>query len=130
MTNSGSSAVLSPPLTNFVSTSAYSAQTADPWHRLFERLSVWQRDPNALADDENEPPSGEVIQLAADLARTLKDDGFSCPDNLAADPSGGIVFEYNLPPAAVVYHIWDDGTIERIKFRDSELVDRRTVSCY
>ena len=103
------------------------AQAADRWPRLFDQLSQWQSDPDSLADDENVPPSDEIIRLAAELALSLKRDGFACPDGMVADPSGGIAFEYGPRDAAVVFHVWDDGAIERLAFQDTQLIDRRPV---
>ena len=103
------------------------AQAAGRWQRLFDQLSQWRSDPDSLADDENIPPSEQIFQLATDMALKLERDGLPCPDSVVADPSGGIAFEYGPRDAAVVFHVWDDGAMERLEFRDTKLINGRSI---
>src|SRR6266705_3063142 len=96
---------ISPALDEFVTTTA---DTESPinrkrsvgddgderWQNLINQLIEWGCDGDPLSDDGNDPPSREIVQLAARFALALRDDGLRCPDNLVADPNGGVVFEY------------------------------------
>lgn len=112
------------PLTNNVPLADHAHRAA--WQRwLDETLSNWLRDPSRIADEGIEPPSETVLRLAADLAAKLRDEGRSPPTSVVCDPNGGVVFEWRDGDAAEVCHVWDDGSVEFMRFEGTRLVERR-----
>ncbi len=64
------------------------------WLRMVDRFLVeWGRDPQALADAGVEPPSGEIIVLAAKWAERAAKFGWAAPTRVVPTGDGGIAFE-------------------------------------
>lgn len=87
----------------------------------------WLRDPSQLDDDGIDPPSGTIIRLSMDWAENYRDKGLPAPDRVAPDPNGGIVFERREGNVSEVVHVWEDGTIEYMRFEGTHLVERSPV---
>jgi len=109
-------------------TGASETATQKKWQQMIDyRLLEWGRDPNQLADDGVEPPTGETILRAIRLAEELRNAGLAAPDSILPDPNGGILFECRNGDLVEVYHVWDDGTTEYHCFHGTQLIIRRTV---
>ncbi|HEV2970734.1 MAG TPA: hypothetical protein VGY55_12255 [Pirellulales bacterium] len=133
MTESKSTAFVSVELDEFVPTTA---DTESPiarigldnehWENLINRLITWAQKPDMLANEGIEPLTHKAIAAAACLVVELKKIGAKCPDSVAPDPNGGIVLksQTGAPDLAIVFHVWDDGTIDRCVFSGSRLVER------
>jgi hypothetical protein len=130
---------ISPPLRDAVPTGVDTASpvtrdygredsSREAWQHLIDyRLIEWGRDPTPLEDVGVEPPSGEVVRLAVELAQAFRDAHFPPPNNVVPDPNGGIVFERRETDVSEAYHVWDDGTVEYQRFHGTRLVERRTL---
>jgi len=138
MTKSVSTATVS-TLDEFVPTTFYTVvplsggllfrEPSNDWAAtVYGKLDEWSRDPTELADDGLDPPTPQSLRLAVRLAQWLQAAGAECPDRVVPDPSGGIVFRYRGYGWADVFHVWDDGSVERCIFDGSRLVDRSTVN--
>jgi len=96
------------------------------WDELIDRkLIEWGRHQQQLADEGVEPPRGEVVRVAIELANRMKIRGFAPPSSVVPDPNGGIVFERREGTVSEVFHIWDDGSVEYQRFEENRLVERR-----
>ena len=101
---------------------------AQMWDRIIDRQFIeWGIHPDLLRDDGVEPPSGDVIQRAGQLASILKDRGVVAPDIVVPDPNGGIVLEWRAGDVTETLHVWDDGIVEYCRFEGTRLVERRAV---
>jgi len=110
---------------------------AEKWQSVIDHhLIEWGWHPEAIEDDGIEPPTRDTISTAIRLAEQLRDGGVPAPNMVTPDPNGGVVFgrrEVFLEAGAseVVQieelHVWEDGTTEYRRFRDSELIERRTL---
>jgi len=98
------------------------------WQELIDhKLIEWGRNPSQFDDEGVEPPSGEIVRRAIEIAKQFRHDGLTPPDSIVPDPNGGIVFERREGDVAEVFHIWDDGTVEYRCFQGARLVERRTL---
>lgn len=103
-------------------------ECCERWQELIDhKLIEWGRDPGQFDDEGVEPPSGEIIRLAIQLAEGFKAAGFPPPDSLVPDPNGGIVFERRESDLSEVYHVWEDGTVEYQCFHGTQLVERAAM---
>ena len=103
------------------------AADQEAWQDVIDRkLIEWAID-FSPPDDDIEPPSRHTLQIAALLAQQLKDEGSPPPDTVVRDANGGVVFERAVGDGAIAYHIWDDGTVELLRFRDAQLIDRTEI---
>ena len=130
-----SSASICPSLPNVVPTNADTESPVTPdygredavreaWQKLIDhRLIEWGRNPSQIEDEGIEPPTGQTIRLAIELAQALRDAG-SPPHSVVPDPNGGIVFERREKDVSEVFHVWDDGTVEYCGFQGARLVER------
>lgn len=126
---------MSPPLERAVPTRADIQSSISPtaagiirqgWNPVIDDILLsWLRNPRQLADDGVEPPSSSVLRLALDFAEKFRDELFLAPDRVSVDPNGGIVFEKLDGPVVHEIHIWDDGTVEYMRFNGSTLVLRK-----
>ncbi len=106
----------------------YESASREKWQEAIDyRLIEWGRDPSQLEDEGVEPPTGQTIRLAIELAQAFRDAGLRPPDSVVPDPNGGIVFERREKGVCEVLHIWDDGTREYCRFQGTRLVERRTL---
>jgi len=98
------------------------------WQQVIDRtLMAWLHDSSQLDDEGIEPPKGTLIRLSMDLAENCRDEGLPPPDSVVPDPNGGIVFERREGDVSEVFHIWDDGTVEYMRFEGARLVERNPV---
>lgn len=104
----------------------YDARKA--WQEAIDTmLFSWLCDPAQLADEDIDAPSGSIIRLAIDLAEKFRDQGLAAPDRVVPDPNGGIVFERRERDISEVFHVWDDGSVEYMRFEGNRLVERSSV---
>lgn len=95
------------------------------WQRVIdEKLLLWLHRPELLEDDDQIPPTGTVLRIAMDIAEKFRDADAPPPAKVIVDANGGIVFERREADEAQVIHIWDDQTVDFLKFRGSQLVSR------
>ena len=100
-------------------------KTRELWQRVIDKtLTSWLRNPSELEDDGIDAPSGAIIRLSLDLAESCMESGLAPPDRIVPDPNGGIVFERREGNVSEVLHVWDDGSVEYMKFDGAQLVDR------
>lgn len=98
------------------------------WQRLIdETLLKWLLDPESLSDAGVDPPTKTILRLAVDFAELYRDRGLSAPDRIVPDPNGGIVFERREGAVSETVHVWDDGSIEYLRFEGDRLVERGPV---
>ncbi len=98
----------------------------EAWNRLIEeKLLEWLRDPRQLEDDGIDAPTATIVRLSLDLAERFREKGFPAPDRIVPDPNGGIVFERHEGDVSEVLHVWDDGSVEYMRFRATQLVERQ-----
>ncbi len=96
-----------------------------PDRAIIDRLSSWKRDPEALMDDDFEPPTSSVIDRALILARVaLPSHGF----RVYPGGEGDIVFEQSSPNSRVVFEVWPDGSVEVLVFKGKKLESRMQIS--
>src|SRR5260221_10403479 len=79
-------------------------QGDEHWQNLINQLIEWAVYPELVADEGIDAPSRDTVQLAAELALTLKRAGIDCPESIVLDPNGGVVFQYWPRNAPVVYN--------------------------
>lgn len=97
----------------------------DSWQKLIDhKLLDWLRDPSQLEDDGIDAPSETIIRLSLDLAEDCRDQGLPVPDSIVPDPNGGVVFERREGNESEVLHVWDDKTVEYMRFHGTRLVER------
>jgi len=95
------------------------------WQQIINHtLTNWLRNPGQLQDDGIDPPSGPIIRLSMDLAERCMESGFAPPNRVVPDPNGGIVFERRDGDESEVLHVWDDGSVEYMRFQGTHLVKR------
>ena len=105
-----------------------SADHFEGWQQVIDtKLIEWGRAPRSLEDDGVTAPTPETITQAAELAQRLRDLGFARPDRVERNPDGGIVFEFGDVANAVTWQIDPDGSVSRITFRDSRVVQIGTI---
>jgi len=97
------------------------------WLRIHGTLMNWLRNPSQVEDEGVDAPSGTILRLSMDLAERLRDEGVAAPDSVVPDPNGGIVFERRDGDVSEVIHIWDDGSVEYMRFLGTHLVVRSPV---
>jgi hypothetical protein len=61
------------------------------------------------------------------LAEKFRDEGLPVPDRIVPDPNGGIVFERREGDVSEVIHVWDNGSVEYIRFHGTQLAERQPV---
>ena len=81
-----------------------------------------------VGDEGVDPLSDKTIQLAIKLFQWLQDAGFSLPDSVVPDSSGGIVFERQEKDISETFHIWDDDIIDYCLFQGARIIERRDIS--
>lgn len=95
------------------------------WQRVIDKtLTMWLRDPSELEDDGIDAPSGAIVRLSLDLADSCMESDLAAPDRIVPDPNGGIVFERREGNVSEVLHVWDDGSVEYMKFDGAQMIDR------
>jgi hypothetical protein len=100
-------------------------KTHAAWQLVIDQtLMDWLRDPGQLQDEGIDPPTGTTIRLSMDLAEALRDEGRPAPDRVVVDPNGSIVFERREGTVAEVLHVWEDGSVEYMRFEGARLVER------
>lgn len=103
-------------------------ESREKWQALIDnRLIEWALDPSQLDDEGVEPPTRLAIRQAVTLARKLRDAGLQAPDSLVPTPDGGIVFACREEGSSEEWQIWDDGTVEYLRFQGPHLVERRSL---
>ncbi len=100
----------------------------EAWQRLIDRkLLEWLHDPNQLEDEGIDAPTATIIRLSLDLAERFREEALPAPDSIVPDPNGGVVFERREDEVSEVLHIWDDGSVEYMRFRGTQLVERQPL---
>jgi hypothetical protein len=100
----------------------------DRWQEFIDRrLIEWGRDSSSLEDEDIVPPSAEVIRLACQLAKFLRDKGSPAPLRVVPDGDGGIVFERHDGPYYEIIEINADGSIDWASLRNARLLDRQRL---
>ena len=98
------------------------------WQKFIdETLVEWGRNPAVLDDEEFQPPSARVIDLACEVATSLRDGGEVPPTRVVADGEGGVSFERVDGQTSVSLNIHPDATIEMLTFDDCRLRSRRRI---
>lgn len=87
-------------------------------------LVEWGRDPQALEDEDFDPPNTEVVKLACKVAMSLRDEGIVPPTRVVPDGEGGVSFERVDGKLSESLNIYADGTIELLTFDDCRLRTR------
>jgi hypothetical protein len=94
-------------------------ESREHWQSLIDNTLIeWALDPSQLDDEGIEPPARQTTQQAIILARKLRDEGLPAPDSLVPAPDGGIVFACRGENTSEEWHIWDDETVEYLRFHD------------
>jgi len=100
----------------------------EAWQRLIdERLLEWLSRPTQLDEDGFDAPTATIIRLSLDLAERFCEEGFPPPDSIVPDPNGGIAFERREGHVSEVLHVWDDGSVEYMRFHGTQLVERQPL---
>ncbi|MEZ6086446.1 MAG: hypothetical protein R3C05_00105 [Pirellulaceae bacterium] len=84
-------------------------------------------DPARLEDEGFDSPTASILRLSLDLAEKYRDAGLSAPNSVVPDPNGGIVFERQEGSTSEVLHVWDDGSVEYMRFLGTQLVERQPI---
>ena len=125
---------LTPPLVKLINTgvdfdSRMPNRLRQAWQRIIdEKLFLWLQHPEQLEDDDQIAPTGTVVRIAMDIAERVRDAGMPPPGSVTVDSNGGIVFERRDGEEAEVIHVWDDQTVDFLKFRGSQLIFRSPLS--
>ena len=85
------------------------------------------RDPNPLEDEGFEAPTATISRLSLDLAERFCEEGLPAPDSIVPDPNGGVVFERREGDVSEVLHVWDDGSVEYMRFHGTQLAERQPL---
>ncbi len=130
------SPVISAPLANAVPTGADTGspvtRKADPaarekWQEIIDYILIeWGCDPGQFEDEGIEPPSRRTIQLAINVARSLREAGLAPPIRVVPDAHGGIVFERQEKEVFETFRISADGSLESCLFQNTRLVHRQS----
>lgn len=99
----------------------------EQWRSAILQLLEWLREPSQLEDDGIEAPTGTIIRLALDVAEKHMRLGYVGPDSIAPDPNGGVVFSRTEHGVSELIYVWDDGKIEYMQLKGSELLQRRAL---
>jgi hypothetical protein len=98
------------------------------WQDLIDsKLIKWLQDPTQLGDEGSDPPAGKILRLAIDYAEKFRDELLAPPTSVVPDANGGIVFERRQDNISEVFHFWDDGALEYLRFQGTKLVERNSV---
>jgi hypothetical protein len=98
------------------------------WQRVVDKLDDWLRNPAQLEDEGIDQPTGRIVRIALDIAEQYREaDVFAPPDRVIPDPNGGIVFETEDGALLYVVQIWDDASVEYMKFDGTHLVQREPL---
>ena len=108
--------------------SSRDSERREAWQRLIdEKLLQWLRDPDQIEDDSIDAPTATIVRLSLDLAEKSREVGFPAPDRIVPDPNGGVVFERREGDVSEAFHVWDDGSVEYMRFHGTQLVERRPI---
>ncbi|MCD4825082.1 MAG: hypothetical protein K8S55_10770 [Phycisphaerae bacterium] len=111
-----------------LSMGAQSEENRDAWDRFIDDTLVeWGRNISILEDENFEPPSAEIINLACTVALDLRDAGGTPPTRIVPDGDGGISFERVDGTSFVSLDIYSDQSIEFLEFDDCRLVSREIL---
>ena len=103
-------------------------KAAEDWTRIIdEKLINWGLVSTFDQEDELEPPSGESIAKACELAKYMRDCGFPLPTGVIPDGEGGIVYENRQGNLYQSMEIDCSGMVELLTFRDCKLVSRQAI---
>jgi hypothetical protein len=124
--------LLSPEIRPAVRTGSVSSEQdssidyAERWKAIIDnQLIEWGWNQDLFDDDDIEPPSSSVVQIAIEFA--VCNSKLIPPDRVAPDGQGGIVFERREGDTSEVVHVWDDGSVEYQQFVGTSLVERRIL---
>ncbi len=96
------------------------------WSNIIDRkLIEWGRDPTRLEDEDVVPPSFEAIKAASDSAMALRDKSIEAPKRVVPNGDGGIVFERWEGSVSETIEVFEDGSIEYCRYRDTRLTHRQ-----
>jgi hypothetical protein len=123
--------LLSPEIRPAVRTGSVNDQmssddNAEKWKAIIDnQLIEWGWSQDLFDDDEIEPPSRRIVQIAIKFAQ--RNSRLVPPDRVSPDGQGGIVFERRERDTSEVIHVWDDGSVEYQQFAGTKLVERRIL---
>lgn len=101
----------------------------EAWQRLIDaKLAVWLRDPNKVEDEGIDAPTATIVTVSLNLAERFMAAGFPPPDGIVPDPNGGIVFERREDHVSEVLHVWDDGSVEYMRYHGTRLAERQLLA--
>ena len=100
---------------------------AREWQKVIAKLNNWAQNAAQLEDEGLDAPDPDIIQRAIEFATDCLGKGYAAPTSIAPDPNGGIVFELKCEGDSTVFHFWDDGSAEFLRFLGQRLVDRQPV---
>lgn len=98
------------------------------WNRFIDGTLVeWGRDVAVLKDEGFIPPSLDVVNLACQVAMSLRDAGCAPPTKIVPDGEGGISFERVVGRVSASLRIYADQTGEFLLFDDCRLTERHRL---
>jgi hypothetical protein len=97
------------------------------WQELIAQLSAWARDPQQLRDEDIEPPSNRMIQLAMDVASVMRDRKIEAPDRIVPNGDGGLVFRWRSGEFTWSLELDVDGSMETTLMEEHMLVCRHSL---
>ena len=103
------------------------AENRERWRSVVDRpLIEWGRDPERFRDEEEEiePPSPDVVQVASLVALTLSRTSVPSPLRVAMNGEGGITFEWRDGAGFSTLEITRDGKAEFFRYEDCRLVSK------
>ena len=97
------------------------------WQQVIAKLTAWARDPEQLRDEDIEPPSDGMVQLAMDVATVMRDRKIEAPDRIVPNGDGGLVFRWRSGEFTWRLELDVDGSMETTLMEEHTLVCRHSL---
>ena len=95
------------------------------WNDIIDHYLIeWGRNPQALEDEDFDPPTPEVIARACDAAKQFGDEGMAAPLRVLPDGEGGLTFERSDGSFFESISIRPNCPAELLTFENCELAGR------
>lgn len=108
---------------------ANAASPVDALDQVEDQIRRWAADPSALADDDFEAPSLEILGIGFRLVALARENSRNIPElrftRVSPDGEGGLSFEATVGSTSVVFELSPDVGVRMLKFSDGVLIHKQ-----